>query len=98
MKVRLTNYAWLVCSTSAGKDSSCMLDVLVEDCLAQGVPLDRLVAAHADLVGIADGARLNTAHITQLDGGRAEFVLGRTTAGGHEVVPAVPRRVAEVLA
>jgi 3'-phosphoadenosine 5'-phosphosulfate sulfotransferase (PAPS reductase)/FAD synthetase len=49
VKVRLTNYDWIVGSTSAGKDSSCMLDVLVEGCLAQGVPLSRLVAAHADL-------------------------------------------------
>ena len=35
----------------------------------------------ADLVGIADGARLNTAHITQLDGGRA-IVLGKRLNDG----------------
>ena len=35
----------------------------------------------ADLVGIADGARLNTAHITQLDGGRAIVLAKRLNDG-----------------
>ena len=35
----------------------------------------------ADLAGIADGARLNTAHITQLDGGRAIVLAKRLNDG-----------------
>ena len=35
----------------------------------------------ADLVGIADGARVDTSHITQLDGGRA-IVLAKRLNGG----------------
>jgi len=35
----------------------------------------------ADLIGIADGTRLNTAHITQLDGGRAIVLAKRLNDG-----------------
>jgi 3'-phosphoadenosine 5'-phosphosulfate sulfotransferase (PAPS reductase)/FAD synthetase len=45
----LPSYHWIVLSSSAGKDSQTMLDVVVEQCDAAGVPRDRLVVAHADL-------------------------------------------------
>ena len=42
---------------------------------------DNARALGADLVGIADGARIDTAHITALDGGRV-IVLGKRLNGG----------------
>ena len=45
----LTSSDWIVLSSSAGKDSQCMLDIVVERCDAARVPRDRLLVAHADL-------------------------------------------------
>ena len=45
----LTSYDWIVLSSSAGKDSQCMLDVVVEQCDASRMTHDRLLVAHADL-------------------------------------------------
>ncbi len=45
----LSSYHWIVLSSSAGKDSQAMLDVVVEQADRVGVPRDRLVVAHADL-------------------------------------------------
>lgn len=42
---------------------------------------DKARALGADLVGIADGARIDTSHITALDGGRV-IVLGKRLNGG----------------
>jgi 3'-phosphoadenosine 5'-phosphosulfate sulfotransferase (PAPS reductase)/FAD synthetase len=45
----LNRYAWIVINSSAGKDSQCMLDYVVEQCDRAHVPRSRLVVAHADL-------------------------------------------------
>ena len=45
----LTSYDVVLVNSSAGKDSQAMLDYLVEQAGAQGVPLARLVVVHADL-------------------------------------------------
>jgi 3'-phosphoadenosine 5'-phosphosulfate sulfotransferase (PAPS reductase)/FAD synthetase len=45
----LTTYHWILLNSSAGKDSQCMLDVVVEQCNVARVPRDRLLVAHADL-------------------------------------------------
>ncbi len=45
----LLSYHWIVLSSSAGKDSQTMLDVVVKRCDAAGVPRERLVVAHAEL-------------------------------------------------
>ena len=45
----LTSYNWIVLASSGGKDSQCMLDVVVEQCNAARVTHDRLLVAHADL-------------------------------------------------
>src|SRR3982750_1979280 len=45
----LRAFRWIVLNSSAGKDSQCMLDVVVERCDRAGVPRSRLVVAHADL-------------------------------------------------
>src|SRR5262245_62312416 len=45
----LTAYHWIVVNSSAGKDSQAMIDFVVEQCDAAGVPRDRLVVVHADL-------------------------------------------------
>ncbi len=48
MRVRLKNYDWIVVSTSAGKDSQAMLDLVC--CVAKELGiLDRVVAVHCDL-------------------------------------------------
>jgi 3'-phosphoadenosine 5'-phosphosulfate sulfotransferase (PAPS reductase)/FAD synthetase len=49
MSPDLPSYHWIVLSSSAGKDSQAMLDVVVERCDSTGVPRGRLVVAHADL-------------------------------------------------
>jgi 3'-phosphoadenosine 5'-phosphosulfate sulfotransferase (PAPS reductase)/FAD synthetase len=49
IKVRLQNYDWIVINSSAGKDSQTLLDVMVQRCLAEGIPLSRIVVVHADL-------------------------------------------------
>src|ERR1043165_396154 len=49
MKVRLSNYDWIVLNSSGGKDSQTMLAVVVERCQQENVPLDRVVVAFADL-------------------------------------------------
>jgi len=49
MNPDLNSYHWIVLNSSAGKDSQCMLDVVVERCDAARVPRDRLLVAHADL-------------------------------------------------
>lgn len=48
MRVNLTDYTWIVVSTSAGKDSQAMMDVVCALAREQGV-LDRVVGVHADL-------------------------------------------------
>jgi 3'-phosphoadenosine 5'-phosphosulfate sulfotransferase (PAPS reductase)/FAD synthetase len=45
----LRSYDWIVLSSSAGKDSQCMLDFVVERADQVRVPRRRLVVAHADL-------------------------------------------------
>jgi 3'-phosphoadenosine 5'-phosphosulfate sulfotransferase (PAPS reductase)/FAD synthetase len=45
----LGSYDWIVPSSSAGKDSQALLDFVVEQGDAAGVPRSRLVVAHADL-------------------------------------------------
>jgi 3'-phosphoadenosine 5'-phosphosulfate sulfotransferase (PAPS reductase)/FAD synthetase len=45
----LSNYHWVVLSSSAGKDSQAMIDLVVERCDAERVPRHRLIVAHADL-------------------------------------------------
>jgi 3'-phosphoadenosine 5'-phosphosulfate sulfotransferase (PAPS reductase)/FAD synthetase len=45
----LNSYHWIVINSSAGKDSQAMLDFVVEQSDAAGVPRSRLVVAHADL-------------------------------------------------
>ncbi len=45
----LSSYSWVVVNSSAGKDSQCMLDFVVEQVDRVGVPRSRLVVAHADL-------------------------------------------------
>lgn len=49
MNPDLNSYHWIVLNSSAGKDSQCMLDVVVDQCDAVRVPRDRLLVAHADL-------------------------------------------------
>jgi len=44
----LTSYDWIILNSSAGKDSQCMLDVVVELADTAGVK-DRLVVVHSDL-------------------------------------------------
>jgi 3'-phosphoadenosine 5'-phosphosulfate sulfotransferase (PAPS reductase)/FAD synthetase len=48
MNPDLTNYDWILVNSSAGKDSQCMLDLIVELADAAGVR-DRIVVVHADL-------------------------------------------------
>lgn len=45
----LNAYDWVVVSTSGGKDSQAMLDLVVERVDAAGVPRSRVVVVHADL-------------------------------------------------
>jgi 3'-phosphoadenosine 5'-phosphosulfate sulfotransferase (PAPS reductase)/FAD synthetase len=45
----LKGYDWVVVNSSAGKDSQCMLDFVVERCDKAKVPRQRLVVVHADL-------------------------------------------------
>ena len=45
----LKSYDWIVINSSAGKDSQCMLDYVVEQCDQARVRRSRLVVAHADL-------------------------------------------------
>jgi epoxyqueuosine reductase QueG len=44
-------------------------------------------ALGADLVGIADGAKLDTRHITEHDGGRVIVLAVRTQAGSSRILP-----------
>lgn len=46
--MNLTGYDWVVVSTSSGKDSSAMMDVVCQLAREQGV-LERVVSVHADL-------------------------------------------------
>jgi 3'-phosphoadenosine 5'-phosphosulfate sulfotransferase (PAPS reductase)/FAD synthetase len=46
--VNLTEYDWIVVSSSAGKDSQAMLDYVCEQARNEGV-IDRIVVVHADL-------------------------------------------------
>lgn len=48
-EIDLDSYDWIVVNTSAGKDSQAMLSTIVARCLAEGVSLTKIVAAHADL-------------------------------------------------
>jgi 3'-phosphoadenosine 5'-phosphosulfate sulfotransferase (PAPS reductase)/FAD synthetase len=45
----LKGYHWVVINSSAGKDSQCMLDFVVEQCEMAKVSRQRLVVVHADL-------------------------------------------------
>ena len=45
----LLSYDWILVNSSAGKDSQAMMDLLVEQCDAAGVPRARLVVVHCDL-------------------------------------------------
>jgi 3'-phosphoadenosine 5'-phosphosulfate sulfotransferase (PAPS reductase)/FAD synthetase len=45
----LKDYDWIVVNSSAGKDSQCMLDFVVERCDEAGVRRSRLIVVHADL-------------------------------------------------
>jgi len=49
MVPQLSDYHWIVVNSSAGKDSQCMLDVVVEQCDQAHVPRSRVIVAHADL-------------------------------------------------
>ena len=49
VRVDLARYDWIVVNSSAGKDSQCMLDYIVERCKTECIPLDRVVVVHADL-------------------------------------------------
>jgi 3'-phosphoadenosine 5'-phosphosulfate sulfotransferase (PAPS reductase)/FAD synthetase len=49
MNPDLTSYHWIVANSSAGKDSQCMIDVIVEQCDKEHVPRSQIVVAHADL-------------------------------------------------
>jgi 3'-phosphoadenosine 5'-phosphosulfate sulfotransferase (PAPS reductase)/FAD synthetase len=49
MSAFLSSYHWIVLSSSAGKDSQAMIDLVVERAAAERVPRERLVVAHADL-------------------------------------------------
>jgi len=49
MVPQLSDYHWIVVSSSAGKDSQCMLDVVVEQCDQAHVPRSRVIVVHADL-------------------------------------------------
>ena len=49
IRIQLRNYDWIVLNSSAGKDSSAMLDYVVGECDRAGVSRDRLVVVHCDL-------------------------------------------------
>ena len=49
MLPNLKSYDWIVINSSAGKDSQCMLDLVVERADRANVPRPRLVVVHADL-------------------------------------------------
>ncbi len=66
MKIRLTQYDWIVVSTSGGKDSQTMLRYVCGLAEAAGV-LDRVVAVHADMEhmewpGVPELARKQAEH------------------------------------
>lgn len=48
-KPNIASYDWVVINSSSGKDSQCMLDVVVNEAIVSGVPLDRLVVVHCNL-------------------------------------------------
>lgn len=48
-RVKLADYDYVVINSSAGKDSQCMLTVLVEKAKEENYPLERIVVVHADL-------------------------------------------------
>jgi 3'-phosphoadenosine 5'-phosphosulfate sulfotransferase (PAPS reductase)/FAD synthetase len=78
----LTNADWIVINSSAGKDSQCMLDVIVQQADALGIPRSRLVVAHADLdVAEWPGTRELAAEHAAHYGLRFEVVRRRTADG-----------------
>lgn len=49
MGVSLSDYDWIVVNTSSGKDSQTILRFVVEQAKREGLPMSRIVCAHADL-------------------------------------------------